>query len=330
MDDLKELFVEYISAVAGQPVAWEEPEGGRLPSYLAQRYHPAPLSIGQRRFLGILLKDTSDFSPSRFTKHLQKLLTGAPDVEGYCLIARDLPGYIRQRLVERQMPFVVPGRQMYWPELGLAIQSRKRKHLPLAGENLSPATQVVLIGALVGDLPNGATPNLLAEKLGYTPMTMSRALDEIKANGLGKVERKGRERQLAFPGDRRETWEKALPHLRSPVRDTFRVRENDLPPNFRIKAGETALAELSMLIPPQESVYALGRKTWKGMADAVEKIPVEEEDTCRLQVWRYDPALFAREGRVDCFSLYLSLREVWDERVEAALEEMMEGDAVWS
>ncbi|EFB40206.1 MULTISPECIES: hypothetical protein [Parachlamydia] len=43
-----------------------------------------------------------------------------------------------------------------------------------------------------------------------------------------------------------------------------------------------------------------------------------------LEVWNYDPELFAKDGIVDPFSLYLSLQESKDERVEGALEEMME------
>src|SRR5660397_140392 len=110
---------------------------------------------------------------------------------------------------------------------------------------------------------------------------------------------------------------------------TVRIRESRLPLDSRTVAGDTALAALSMLVPPKEPVYALGSQAWKKIANNVEQIPVEDVETCRIQLWCYDPALFARGGRVDCFSLYLSLRDEEDERVEAALEEMMEKTA-WS
>jgi len=328
MDDLKDLFVKYLSEVAGQPIAWRQAAVDRLPPYLAQRYHLVRLSIGQRRFLGILLKDNSDFSPSKFIKHLRPLLASASDVEGYCLMARDLPSYIRHRLADRKVPFVVPGRQLYWPELGLVVQARRPKCVSAPTETFTPATQAVLIYAMCQDDQEPVTPKMLSEELGYSAMTMSRALDEIEGNELGQVVRFGRERLLIFHKDKDDLWQEALPYLRNPIRETVRVKENNLPKDLHLKAGETALATMSMLIPPKEPVYAIGRKAWKNMASKVEKIPVEEEDTCRLQVWRYDPALFAREGRVDRFSLYLSLREETDERVEAALEEMMEEDAL--
>ena len=84
-----------------------------------------------------------------------------------------------------------------------------------------------------------------------------------------------------------------------------------------------------MLTPPPEPVYALGRQAWKEMPSLVEQVPVQDAGTCCVQLWRYDPLLFARDRRVDHFSLYLTLRDEADERVEAALEEMME-NAPWS
>jgi hypothetical protein len=43
-----------------------------------------------------------------------------------------------------------------------------------------------------------------------------------------------------------------------------------------------------------------------------------------LEIWSYSPVLFAKNGVADRFSIYLSLQGTEDERVESALEEMME------
>jgi DNA-binding MarR family transcriptional regulator len=329
MEKLLQHFAEYISEMSGQTVIWGEDMPTRLPQYLSQQYSLKKIFIDNRCFLGVLLKEGAKFQPSVFEKHMRKILADvSQEVEGYCLIARDLPSYIRQRLVERHISFVVPGRQLYWPELGLLVQSRKNKIAPVPVAKVSPATQAVLICALVGTMPSPSTPKTLAEKLGYSTMTMSRALDEIEANKLGRVEREARERLLDFPQSRRDLWEQSLPYLRSPVRETIHLKEDHLPINLRLKAGQTALAAMSMLVPPKEPVYALGREGWKKIANKVEEIPVEDVGTCRLQLWRYDPWLFATEGRVDCFSLYLSMKDERDERIESALQEMME-EKLW-
>jgi DNA-binding MarR family transcriptional regulator len=329
MQQLLNRFVEYVSEVTGQRITWGPHVSSSLPQYLAQHYDLYEIGIGNRRLLGVGLKEETHFRPSAFIKHLGKIKAVASDLGTYCLIARDLPSYVRQRMIERQIPFVVPGRQMYWPEFGLVIRARKATGTPNPVSTISPATQVVLILMLTGGMTAPSTPKALAAKLGYTAMTMSRALDEIEANGLGGVFRKGRERFLDFADKGQELWQLALRYLRSPVRETVRIKEKDLLVGKRILGGEMALASLSMLVPPKEPVYALGRQAWRRLAGKLSLIPVEDEGTCRVQLWRYDPALFARDGRVDCFSLYLSLQDEQDERVQAALKFMMEQTS-WS
>ncbi|MCK9275212.1 MAG: hypothetical protein M0P57_08985 [Syntrophales bacterium] len=324
METLVHEFTAYVSGMAGQAVVWGDPVPVELPQYLAQRYVLREIIIGRRRFVGIVLIENVDFRPALFEKHLRQIMTRIPNLEVYCLIVRDLPGYVRRRLIERKIPFVVPGRQLYWPDLGLAVQAKKAKRAPLPVRVLSPSTQAVLIYALKGGMIDTATPKILSQKLRYTTMSMSRAIDEIEANKLGLVTRRGRERLLSFMEGTRTLWDKAKPFMQTPVRTKVRVRESLLAPELRIEAGETALAGLSMLAFPEEPVYAMGRRAWKGIADKIEIIPVQDDGTCLVELWRYDPVLFSKEGKVDVFSLYLSLREDDDERIEAALEEMME------
>jgi hypothetical protein len=75
-----------------------------------------------------------------------------------------------------------------------------------------------------------------------------------------------------------------------------------------------------------QPIYALGGDEWKALKQrgAFLKAASAEPGTVELELWRYAPDLFASHGRVDRLSLYLSLRETRDERVEAALEQMME------
>ncbi len=324
MESLAHQFIGYISKVAGLPATWGGAESRPLPQYLNQQYALLKLTVGKRVFLGILIKDTENFRPAAFEKHLRKIMINDTPFDGFCLIASELPGYTRRRLIERHIPFVIPGQQMYWPELGVAAQARKTARTVVKPDAFTPAAQAVLIHALNGNIKTPITPKDLAGQLGYACMSMTRALDEIEASGLGRVAREGRERRLDFGKDQRTLWQEALPYLRNPVRKTIRIKEVHLPPDLKIKAGETALADRSMLAPPKEPVYALGRQNWKKLAESIEQIPVEDDGTCRIQLWRYDPALFMKNGQVDPFSLYLSLRDEEDERLEMALAEMME------
>lgn len=317
-------LLEYVSEVTGLPVTSVSPVPGRLPAFLAQRYSLHVIQVDRRRFLGVFLKEDEGFRPAVFEKHLPRLLSAVGEELDYCLVAANLPAYVRKRLVERRIPFVVPGRQMYWHRLGLVVEAREKKRAPDPVETVSPATQAVLLLALNGLIPEPVTPKFLAGRLGYAEMTMSRALDELEANKLAAVKREGRERWCTFPGERAVLWEKALPYLRDPVRTTMRVWENRIPAGLSFVAGETALSGMTMLVEPEEPVHAIGRKGWKRLRTELEIAPMKEPGTCLLQIWRYEPEAVARDGRVDPFSLYLSLKEEQDERVRKALQEMME------
>jgi len=67
-------------------------------------------------------------------------------------------------------------------------------------------------------------------------------------------------------------------------------------------------------------------KKWKKIKhrnDVIE-LTIAEPDACQLEIWSYSPRLFEKVDVVDRFSLYLSLQANDDERVESALEKMME------
>ena len=69
---------------------------------------------------------------------------------------------------------------------------------------------------------------------------------------------------------------------------------------------------------------------WKKLANQADVIllPYADNDTCQVELWSYDPCLLAQNDTADRLSLYLSLKADSDERVVAALEEMMK-EMVW-
>jgi hypothetical protein len=51
---------------------------------------------------------------------------------------------------------------------------------------------------------------------------------------------------------------------------------------------------------------------------------VDNETSVALQIWRYDPRLINHSDNVDALSLYMSLADDHDERVEQALEKLLQ------
>lgn len=324
---MAEALTRYLTETMGLKVSIEPHRAAKdLPQFIRQRYELFDLKADGRRFLLVRPKDAQSVKPATLEKHLRRIPLG--DAEGSCILTGPLPGYVRKRLIERKLAFVIPGNQIYWPALGTVVQPRGTGPRSPHVDHLGPATQVVVLFALTGRLSEPITPKDLARQLGYSAMTMTRALDEIESSGLGQVTRQGRRRVLSFDADKRTLWRRAKPLLRSPVKREIAVPEMSIPAAMRLPAGETALAAKSNLAAPKTAVYAIGPYTWKRLqARGVEPIPLEEErpDTCVIQIWRYDPKPLAEGQCVDVFSLVLSLQEVTDERVEAALDKVMEG-----
>jgi hypothetical protein len=297
----------------------------RLPLFLRERY-----DFAQAELLGtpcLLFVDTSpaEESPAAVRKHLDLLRT-KQDAEAI-YVRPQVTAYNRKRLVEQKVPFIVPGNQMYLPMLGVDLREhfrRIRAELP----GFSPATQAMVIYALLHDVQDELIPSDMARRLGYSQMTMTRAFDEIEAAKLGVTTVRGRERRLRFAGARQDVWAKAQPFLRSPVKKRLFVPRDT--PLDGIPAGLTALARYSMLSPPAQPILAVSRQQWKEYPHGrkVTHVPAGDPDNQEIQVWSYPPAPFAQENVVDPLSLFLSLKKDADERTQASLDEMM-GKLKW-
>ncbi len=235
-----------------------------------------------------------------------------------------LASYERKRLVEQKIPFVVPGNQLYLPDLGIDFREyfRQPKEAVTA---FTPATQAIFIAALLRREWEGELrPAEAIAELGYTAMTLSRAIRELTAAGLVVASREGRARGVRVNHPPAQAWEHAAPFLRSPVKRAiwvdYRGRAKGLHP---LLAGLSALASYSMLAEPEHPVYALGPVQWKIAQDAgVKALPVPQPDASLWQVWSYTPSLMKRAAKVDPLSLTLSLQGEQDDRVQQALDEL--------
>jgi hypothetical protein len=154
---------------------------------------------------------------------------------------------------------------------------------------------------------------------------MTRALNELEGIGLGQIAMEGRQRVLRFDRNIKALWENVLETLRSPVRKRLWVKHSLNKP-LGMKAGLSALAYYSALAESANPVFALTGTNWKGIKTSknLSVLEIAEPGACELEIWSYPPELFTKDGVVDRFSLYLSLQENKDERVESALAKMME------
>jgi hypothetical protein len=237
-----------------------------------------------------------------------------------------LASYERRRLVTQHVPFLVPGNQLYLPDLGIDLREYFRQSLRAEPDALSPATQALLIAHWLRT-PWRAEwqPAVDCSALGYTPMTLTRCVRELTAAGVATSSSRARQRFLTMSGDPQEWWVKAAPLLRSPVKRTVWVDHAEATrhaPALRL-AGQSALARLTSLTVPPRPVHALSPAQWRSVtAEGLRPLPAPVEGCGEWQLWRYSPALWPDVPTVDPLSLTLSLQHDADARVQLALEEL--------
>lgn len=316
-------FQKYLGDALGIPITvieWQEL--GTMPFFLRDTYAFYTTVLLNTHCLIMRPRDDSEMTPLSVKKHMS--LVHEKWQGEIIYLNKSITAYNRKRLIEQKVSFVVPDKQMYLPFLGMDLREHFRK-LNGAPIQFSPSTQNVVIYALLFGNGQTYTPSGLAEVLGYTTMTLTRVFNELEATGLADVKMKGKERLLSFHNDKRHLWEAAQKYLSSPIKKRLWIAQPtnkwSLP-----KAGLSALSHYSMLSEPAHTTFAVSKENWNLLRTQhkFREYPVAEPAACEVEIWNYDPGRYAKDRFVDPFSLYLSLHGTNDERIESALEEMLE------
>jgi len=330
MSSIAEDLEDYLGSSLGITASIDEWGGsGSLPQILTGNYTILHSKISGIDCLFLVPRDDFDPTPGTLEKHidlLRKSWNGQ-----VVFVPASISSYKRKRLIQRGISFIVPTKQMYLPALGLALHELFPGKSRCA-EMLSPSAQLLVIASILGMKVNDSPLSDLANKLGYQAMTMTRASRELDCAGLARLETRGRDRRMVWlASDAKSLWESALNRLSSPVGRRVWVSEVRNQGSLLL-SGLSALSAYSMLASPGNTVIAVQRTELSSFLQEHSLQVIDQSETdadsVEIEVWKYSPALLATDGKVDRLSLFLSLRESADERVQEALSEMMR-DLKW-
>src|ERR1017187_3007504 len=237
------------------------PGAGKLPYFLQDGFEVRELELMDRPILLAINKQPNKPSLANVRSQMDKLrqFAGVPVL----YVTGALASYERKRLVEQRVPFIVPGNQLYLPDLGIDLREYFRQCRETADKSLSPATQALLISALLKPWKAEVHPAELGERLSYTTMTLSRAVKELEHAGLASVVDVGRKRRLHFDDNTQAIWRRALPMLRDPVKKSVWAMPDSTAQKQARLAGESALASATLLAEPAHPIYAISTEQWK-------------------------------------------------------------------
>ena len=230
---------------------------------------------------------------------------------------------MRNALVKNGVPFVdLPG-NVFLPFMGIVLQDVYRKQL-VKTDKMMPATQMVFLELLYMNDEESALKSEVANKLNLTKTSITRATVQLEEMGLIQQIKSGTEISIQRNCSRKEYYENAKAYLINPVQKVITIMRQEA--TFEsFCAGETVLSQLSELNPPRIEECAI----YKGeeVIDQLELVDAryEDQDDClNVQLWKYNPSYFAREGRVDPVSLACTFKGNEDERIEMCIEDLLE------
>jgi len=329
MEDLK----KYIHEILGETIYIEKLTRNKLrniPIYIHLSYNIYRATILNNDILLIENKDVEDFKILQTDKHI-RVLKDAFNIP-VVLVLSELASYNRLRLIEKRINFIVAGKQLYIPALLMDFRESfipKKKHNK---ETLTPSAQMVVLYHMLNRDVCMNLENLsfreIAKRIGYTPMAISKAVDNLKQLGLIEVEG-FKEKRISFIYERRDLWINIIENnfYCNPV--LKRVYVDKIPNHIRLlRSNESALSEYSDMNPSRQMFFAIEKNAYYALQKS--KGLVNENkyygEYC-LEVWKYNPQTLVDifdEDRdvVDPLSLFCTLMHDKDERIQMALEQI--------
>jgi hypothetical protein len=231
--------------------------------------------------------------------------------------------YTKEKLLAEGIPFVIVGKQVYMPFMGIVLSNCESREIAPT-DKISFSTQRLLLTAIYQRWTN-KTLTESANILGVSKMTITRCFDEIQALGMGFIEANRKTRCFTWKDSRRDLWDAALPLLRTPVVQAYRLGEIMDVVSSKL-GGMSAICHYSMLADNPFKVLAITKDTAKVLSQKLLRpIPDEETPAMIVQVMHYDME-YRDNSAIDPLSAILSIsdEDYSDPRVEAAINVILE------
>lgn len=336
MNDLIRYIAENLGlTIAIKPLPKQQAD--RLPIYATEMYDVFTMTLLGHFFLLAGLKQPNELSILQVTKHLATLQSALG--KKVILLLQNLSAINRKRLIEKGVNFIVPGKQMYLPDLLIDFREQfADARTKGKKETLLPSAQFLVIYHMLHRYEDnwqlkGHSFKEIADRTGYTAMAITKAVKNLKYLELIDVTGE-KEKFIRFRLERNELWRTAEHNkiLINPV--IKRVFVDAKPKQALLHSNTSALPEYSDMNPSDQQFFAIDKNAFYLLEKNNELINLNDhEGQYCLEVWKYNPEEIVHElpfdmPVVDPLSLYLTLRETTDERIEMALDQIIQ-DYIW-
>ncbi|MGB5990035.1 MAG: helix-turn-helix domain-containing protein [Marinifilaceae bacterium] len=328
-----EHLEQYIKEVLGETIQLNKLTNNQMnniPIHISLSYNIYKTILLDNEIILIEYKDIEGFKILQIDKHIA-ILRKAFDTN-VVLVLSELASYNRLRLIDKRINFIVAGKQLYIPALLIDLREPFTPNKKLSNLALTPSAQVIVLYHILNQDVHKDISNIsfkeLAEIIGYTPMSISKAVDNLKQLELIEVEGL-KEKRILFTDHKKDLWIRIKESLFfcNPV--VKKIFVDEIPQDVKLLlSNESALAEYSDMNPSRQDIFALDKKMYHTLQkkDLLINENINEGKYC-IEVWKYNPLILAELFNtnisiVDPLSLYYSLIHDTDERIDMALDKI--------
>lgn len=312
MNEIKNIK-DYLKENFNEEIEIKRIKNKTVPLFLLQKYSMYKTIICDKDCLLLFPKERKIITKT-LIKHIEQFNNLGYDNVVFCF--QSINTEQRKRLLDYKIAYIIPYLQIYLPFIYLNMKEKYKKEINI--NTFSPSTQLVYIDIMLNQTES-IEINEIIQKTKLSRMTINRAMRELIQ--LGVVYTNGKNTRKEYKRfDKEKYWVIGKKYLKSPIKKTIWVNKDTLD---EVYAGDSALEHLTMMNAVEYKAYAVDKRNIDKYISY--EIPEQSRNCCKVEIWNYDPQLFADENNnVDIISLYSSFMNFDDERVHIELEELME------
>lgn len=313
-DFIKEI-TDYIRSVLDENVILyplEKRLSDAIPIAITQNFRLCKGELLGHAVIFAVTNDGNYMSPAILKKafNLIENKCGCPVI----LVSDNIASYNIGRLTAQRLNFIVPKKQMFIPSLLVDLKKARATGTDIK-DTISPIAQCLVLYHLEVKSIDRYEAKDLMEIFHVSYATINRALRWLSENGLVSLVGK-KTKEIRFVCNGKELWKKAMPLLVSPIE---KIVYSDFFPDAGLMCGINALSEYTMINREYQDMFAVGRADMHQSNISTD----QKYGAYRIEVWKYAPKLLSHTGTVDKLSLYLSLKDNEDERVQIELDNLI-------
>ena len=293
-----------------------------LPISFEKRFQYAKMKFNKESFL--LIKEKRRGSLNSFVTQARTM--GRKASMDVILVFTKLSDNEKKQLLQARVPFVDFKGNLFFPPLGLALNANGDVEV---FKELTPSEQLTWIAFLLTKGQKVVDVDLLSQITGLPNSTIYRCLRTFKTlNWLNKPNK-----LYAYTASKKELFLKSESFLFNPIKKRLLLSDFDLnkiQSDSRLLYGGTyALSYLTFLAESDEnSSYVISQRQFNKLSLPLSQHILEGKI---LEIWRYSPFVSefwndfkeTQDGQfVDPISLYLTLKDDDDPRVEEEIESL--------